>query len=73
MIDLVGGHYAERHMDYLREAHPQAFQAMRDDGTLAEHCRKRGVEAAEMRERLATGDQPPEVVAELVSDFVNAL
>ena len=44
--------YAVAHRDYLRAAHPDAWRAMVADGTLDDHCRRRGIEAAEMADGL---------------------
>ena len=88
MIDYAAGHYTDMHQEYLRQAQPQAFRAMQCQGTLMEHCRRRGLEAVDMRERLqeqmfreiadgkcdaGEADHVPVIVAELVSDFVRAL
>ncbi|MFY0615057.1 MAG: TnpV protein [Hyphomicrobiaceae bacterium] len=45
--------YASLHRAYLRSAHPTAWRAMLDDGSLRSHCRRRGVHAYEMSESLS--------------------
>lgn len=45
--------YAEAHRAYLARAHPAMHDKLRKSGELDEHCRRRGVEAAEMYETIA--------------------
>ena len=80
--------FAGMHRTYLRQAHPAAYGAMLEDGTLADHCDQRGIEAMEMADRVRAdlhrqvmaGEREPQdvehvsaIVAELVLDFVRAL
>ena len=71
--------WSAAHEQYLREAHPEMCKSLRTSGELAEHCRRRGVEAVETAELLElqmTGDcidRGGIIAYELVEDFERSL
>lgn len=48
--------YAQQRAEFLRASRPEVFEKMQLEGTLAEHCRLIGVEAARMRDQIVQAE-----------------